>query len=421
MAAPIELARDRLNRFRALGAFGHPVHRDWLNLTTTLQRAIGREAAALFARPDVDGDAIAWSTDQTGPARRWVDLAPAERAAAQPRLDDLRATLDRYLAELDARAGSERATAFASLLRQARQSPDAGHLFLVGETPVATFWGFTAADGSALDPLTLFAPAPAAAAVAPVVPSAAAATSRPWWWWLAWALVGLLLLAAILFTLDRCAPTSPVAPLGIATPEAPRPADPPPRVVTAVPADGIMVTPVPVPGTTPAPLQAPALPTPPPPPISPPSQPAPSPPPPSPPRAEPPPAASGAQPRELVVPRAPPADGRLDFLAGEWTSRGGLVDVETGRPLSQHYRFGADGQGEVEIRRTDGVACRAEARARMEGGRLVIDEAADARCPDGRSFSRSRTECAVDAAGRTRCAGVNADGSAYRVEMERGP
>ena len=91
----------------------------------------------------------------------------------------------------------------------------------------------------------------------------------------------------------------------------------------------------------------------------------------------------------------------------------------TKQPLRQAYRFDPKGDGEVVIRRPDGIECRAAAQARMQGGQLSINELADPRCPDGRTFSRSKTECMRTPSGQTVCQGRNADGSTYRVGIER--
>ena len=110
---------------------------------------------------------------------------------------------------------------------------------------------------------------------------------------------------------------------------------------------------------------------------------------------------------------------RQGFVGGEWRSDKGLIDQVTKQPLRQAYRFDPKGDGEVVIRRPDGVECRAAAQARMQGSQLSINELADPRCPDGRTFSRSKTECMRTPSGQTICQGRNVDGSTYRVGIER--
>lgn len=134
----------------------------------------------------------------------------------------------------------------------------------------------------------------------------------------------------------------------------------------------------------------------------------------------PPPPDAGAKGQPLQIPPdAAGKSGDLGFVGGEWRSDSGLVDQATKQPLQQVYRFDDKGKGEVVIRRADGVECRAPAQATMQGGRLGIEESGQPTCPDGRTFSPSKTECTRTPSGQTVCQGRNADGSTYRVGIER--
>ena len=130
-------------------------------------------------------------------------------------------------------------------------------------------------------------------------------------------------------------------------------------------------------------------------------------------------AQQGANDRSLQIPPDAAKTGNTGFVGGEWRSDKGLIDQVTKQPLQQAYRFDPKGDGEVVIRRPDGVECRAAAQARMQGGQLSINELGDPRCPDGRTFRRSTTECMRTPSGQTVCQGRNADGSTYRVGIER--
>lgn len=127
------------------------------------------------------------------------------------------------------------------------------------------------------------------------------------------------------------------------------------------------------------------------------------------------------QAQPLQIPADAGKTGNLGFLGGgEWRSQGGLIDQATKQPLQQSYQFDKDGQGTVTVRRPDGTACRAAARAQMQGGALSINELGDPTCPDGRTYARSQTKCVRTPSGQTVCQGQNADGSTYRVGIERG-
>ncbi|MBK8175036.1 MAG: hypothetical protein IPK66_07160 [Rhodospirillales bacterium] len=127
----------------------------------------------------------------------------------------------------------------------------------------------------------------------------------------------------------------------------------------------------------------------------------------------------GAYGQPLQIPPDASASGTAGFLGGEWRTDTGLVDQATKQPLQQTYRFDDKGKGEVVIRRPDGSECKAAAQASMQGGKLAIDEQGMPTCPDGKTFSPSKTECARTPSGQTVCTGRNADGSTYRVGIER--
>lgn len=517
------LATGTLETYTPLGAFGQPVYLAHVQLKAAVRQKLGRRFADFFATPDREPGTgrIRWLADVQGPCTRWTDLPPGQQVLHALSIEELRSGFARYADELRAMGTSQQAQAFVALLDTALRVPDDSHLFLVGDQPVVSFWGFSHGDGAAFDALSVAPrqPAPeAAAAPAPAAIPAAGGVRRRWrWWW--WLLLGLLivllaLLAAYLLGLfprfplpgldgrlpaivdsrptpdtppaDKPAPlpdpvkADPVKP-DPAVPPAPDPLTPllpdpgrtdlgvptvpggvivPDRgtmVVPAVPGaevrpDGVLkpVLPVPVvpdgamPGLKTDPktegaLIPPAL-TPPPPDKAAPGKTGPdgkplpgkpdtpdgkTPPapqhkpllPPLPPLGQP--VKPGA---DLAVPPANGTGGAGDaaFMEGLWRSGRGLVDTVTGQPLEQYYRFGRDGQGEVVVRRQDGTECTAPAQAAMRNGVLSIDEQSNARCPDGTSIDRARTECRRLPDGRTVCTGTGSSGSTYSIGIQKG-
>jgi hypothetical protein len=110
--------------------------------------------------------------------------------------------------------------------------------------------------------------------------------------------------------------------------------------------------------------------------------------------------------------------GPVDFLQGRWRSQSGLVD-DSGRKLDLFYEFDKAGRGRSIVRRADGVECQTPAEARMEGGRLEVQELQDLRCADGQLFEKTRTTCQRDAAGRTQCRGAYEGGRGFDVQIDR--
>jgi outer membrane biosynthesis protein TonB len=374
-------------------------------------------------------------------------------------------------------ADGKGAAAFASLLEEAMLVPDDSHLYFVGDQPVVSFWGFRTFGGQAVDALRLAPRRPApAAAVAPAQEGVALPFERPrrsWWRWLLWALGLLLLLLLLLLGLYTCLPAQDRAVLFGDLGEEPRqsgqqvlqhdgfvnralryfgfgssvtdggvPA--PGGEAQTGPDAGVSVPPAteqPVPdGSAPSPDESREQKA-----GDQPSSKPPQPPDqtsakedqttPEPPKPQPQPqqdqeqpkrpqpdqggAQQGANDRSLQIPPDAAKTGNTGFVGGEWRSDKGLIDQVTKQPLQQAYRFDQQGNGEVVIRRPDGVECRAAAQARMQGGQLSINELADPQCPDGRTFRRSKTECMRTPSGQTVCQGRNADGSTYRVGIER--
>ena len=461
------LTEDALDRYQPLGAFGQPVYRSHLQLQTALRRRLGRKYAEFFAVPrfDAQGTTVSWTSLVEGAPVRWSDLSDEEQVTRSLDLQVMKSEFDAYLDELRAQQNqdndSSAAKALIAVLEQALRTPNDGHLFFLGDQPVATFWGFREENSPPFETLTAapkVVPKPAASPVAPtesVVVEATVPEPRRFPWWLLLLLL-LLLLALLLWwfwpeeatTVVRDTPTAAVERVDEPTESEPPDVAETPSVVelepvrlegsdvavsggsvegdsvlpdvetrpgtgdeSGVPADDAQVpdgqTDAPQPGaeppadtedeaTTPEALEPPRIDE---------ESPLPDPPVPDP----------GEAP---VIPDGA-ADGAAAFMRGRWQSDSGLVDAQTKQKLTQEYTFDDQGKGEAVIRRADGVVCRAPAEATMKGGNLQVDELEHLKCTDGSSFRRSRTECTKGPSGGAECVGTDADGSRFKVELNR--
>ncbi|MBU2092074.1 MAG: hypothetical protein KKB63_16065, partial [Alphaproteobacteria bacterium] len=206
-AGPL-LRSSGMDEYRPLGALGQPAYLSHRKLVAALTPRLGPAAAQYLARPEIDeaNRQVHWHAEIDGPVRRWADLPEEEQARFAPRVVEIRDGLLRFVDELEAREGVTRAeSGFAHLVRQAVRSPGAETLYLVGDTPVLTLWGFEGGSTS-FDTLTFNPVGVRAPAMAPVAPVAAAAVtaSRPWWHWLLLALLALLLLGLLFWLLRGC-------------------------------------------------------------------------------------------------------------------------------------------------------------------------------------------------------------------------
>lgn len=119
----------------------------------------------------------------------------------------------------------------------------------------------------------------------------------------------------------------------------------------------------------------------------------------------------------LKIPPEAVQDGSTKFLDGQWKSKTGLQDSETGQPIQLEYDF-KDGEGTATLRHgASQQKCRAPVRSSMKGGKLVVEGTADFVCPDGTVIKQSNVECSVGADGRADCRGANEDGSSYGVKI----
>ena len=462
------LTEDALDRYQPLGAFGQPVYRSHLQLQAALRQRLGKKYAEFFAVPrfDAQGRTVSWTSPVEGEPMRWSDLSEEEQVSRSLDLQVMKSEFDSYLDELRAQQkkgnDSSAAQAFVAVLEQALRTPNDGHLYFLGEQPVATFWGFREANSPPFETLTAapkIIPKPAASPVSAtesVVVEAVMPEPRRFPWWL----LLLLLLVVVALSLWWFWPdesttvgdaTRPAAVEQADEPITSEPVDPPerPAIVKreqvsvdgvdvavsggSVQGDGDLSNPENKPGTTdegglPADdsqvrdgqtdMAQPG------------AEPsadteddvknseAPEPPgidvdsplrhPPVPEPGEPP-----------VIPDDA-ADGAAAFMRGTWQSDSGLVDTQTKQKLTQEYTFDDQGKGEAVIRRADGVVCRAPAEATMKGGNLQVDELEHLECTDGSSFRRSRTVCTKGPSGSAECVGTDADGSRFKVELNSG-
>ena len=84
------------------------------------------------------------------------------------------------------------------------------------------------------------------------------------------------------------------------------------------------------------------------------------------------------------------------------------------------YTLDDKGKGKVNFVQKNGATCEAPAEARWDNGKLVIEEKANPKCTDGKTYARNTVNCEVDANGVAQCKGSQpGDTRSYQVQIGR--
>jgi hypothetical protein len=125
-------------------------------------------------------------------------------------------------------------------------------------------------------------------------------------------------------------------------------------------------------------------------------------------------------PKPMVVPPDAKQKQELGFLKGDWRSRTGLATPTGEKDLRPSYTLDDKGKGKVSFVQHNGTTCEAPAEARWDGGKLVIEEKANPKCADGRTYARNIVNCEVDKDGVAQCKGSQpGDQRSYSVQIGR--
>lgn len=132
------------------------------------------------------------------------------------------------------------------------------------------------------------------------------------------------------------------------------------------------------------------------------------------------PAAAGG---ELMLPgsgstaAAAAAGGNLSFLEGNWKAVSGMMDTSTGRPLNLSYTYN-NGSGELVVERQDKSRCTVRANPSYAEGKLTIEAAGRAVCPDNSSYNLPRIICQPAADGRADCQAYYSEDNHFPIKIQ---
>jgi hypothetical protein len=479
-AGPL-LRSEPLQRYRALGMAGDPVWRAAGQLRAAIAQRLSREHADLLAIPEVEpsGRRIDWYAPFDGEPRRLADLGEVERAEVLAKVQRLHGDMANLAASMEAPERSSAERNFARLLRYALTAPGEETLHVVDGRPVMTFWGFSA--DAVLPGVFIASPPRPPVPAAPPIPQAVMAsapaiaamatrgTRSAWWQWLLLALLLLLLLAGLAWLVrpylphleprleaearDRALEMSVRQPAELQRArfdtlqqdnerlrlELARLTDELARRGGDCSAGVILPGGVIVGSVDGKPIERGAAPD-----------------------ANAPglniankadekdpnkgPGEKDANkdqgkgpdpqdrqaadkqmaekeknpPKPMVVPPEAKQKQDLAFLRGDWRSRTGLATPTGEKDLRPSYTLDDKGKGKVSFVQHNGTTCEAPAEARWDGGKLVIEEKANPKCADGRTYARNVVNCEVDKDGVAQCKGSQpGDQRSYNVQIGR--
>ena len=126
------------------------------------------------------------------------------------------------------------------------------------------------------------------------------------------------------------------------------------------------------------------------------------------------------EPKPMIVPPEAKQKQDLAFLKGDWRSRTGLATATGERDLRPNYTLDDKGKGKVTFVQKNGTTCEAPAEARWDGSKLVIEEKANPKCADGKTYARNTVNCEVGQDGVAKCTGSQpGDKRSYNVQFGR--
>lgn len=481
-AGPL-LVSEPLQRYRALGLAGDPVWRAAGQLRTAIAQRLSRKHADLLAIPEVDptGRHIDWYAPFEGHARKLSELDEGERQAILSEVHRLHGEITGLADSMDEPQRSTAERNFARLLRHALTAPGEDTLYIVDGKPVMTFWGFSAdanlpgvfLASPPVAPRPAVRPQPMPEAVMASVPAIAAGTRSAWWQWLLLAMLLLLLLALLAWLIrpylprlepwleaearDRALSLAVRQPLELQKArvdtlqqdnenlrlELARLTDEAARRGADCAAAVVVPGGVVVADSTNAPIERGAAP----------DALAAGPdagkdqgqgkgpddrnvdkgnmkgPDPqdkggqekgAPEKGNDKNAAAKEEPKPMTVPPEAKQKQDLAFLKGDWRSRTGLATATGERDLRPNYTLDDKGKGKVTFVQKNGTTCEAPAEARWNGSKLVIEEKANPKCADGKTYARNTVNCEVGQDGVAKCTGSQpGDKRSYNVQFGR--
>ena len=209
------LHSGKLSDYTPLGEVGYPVYSAAPQIRLAIARQISQDTADFLAIPEAScGRQIRSTGIPQSAATSCHGLPPRPKNSAQltGQIEQFRARIAGHAQKIRASAAEGDQRVFGLLLEHATRIPDETHLFLVGNKPVITFWGFVkAGDDRRRDVLgQLRGSTPIVGA-----PRAAEPVRTFGWRWLAFLLPLLLLLLLLWWGLSFWQP------FGIAVPDFP--------------------------------------------------------------------------------------------------------------------------------------------------------------------------------------------------------
>jgi hypothetical protein len=132
----------------ALRYQGIVVSESWTQIKSSLEKHLTARHAAIFAIPYAagDGSTIDWYSETAGPVIAWADLSAARRQQALDTLKTLAAEISVMSREMQ-NSQDEASITRGHIITLALRYPAMENIFMAGEQPLLTCWGFIGASG----------------------------------------------------------------------------------------------------------------------------------------------------------------------------------------------------------------------------------------------------------------------------------
>lgn len=122
-------------------------------------------------------------------------------------------------------------------------------------------------------------------------------------------------------------------------------------------------------------------------------------------------------PQEESKPLELTPDALKEGLKGKYNVLTSIMDTNTGKKVNLGYDFKDQDEGEVFVRRSNGVVCKGRVKQEHTESGIVINGSSNVNCSDNHVYETPKITCNVDAKGATVCDGNYMSGNYNNIDF----